>query len=381
MESPQGRKSGLPPVVDEDTEILILGTLPSDKSIAAEQYYANPGNDFWKLVGAALDNSLDDLSYEDKLALLKACRIGLWDAYHSCVCPGSMDGNITEQVRNDFNILKSLAPNIRLICFNGKGAAEAEEPLHELGFKTVLLPSSSPANRRDQDGRMIHWMRALRPTGTDFNRKYGLEPEPVLDDADVLSPDGLSSLFTRVDTGLIPSLSDVQSVLGKILLIPQVPDSVKRTFQIAKRLYLFGRFEYGFYTASQHYAFLATEAAIFSRWTASLPNPVNVKGKNFSQQMFSPSHSQLAELFYAKDGRSLSVDGLPFPNSLTKVLKTLREGSVIDERTEKWLTAVIGLRNDLSHHESTTMLPPSTASLSTAAQLINTLFDSLPCTS
>ena len=48
------RKSGLPPVVDENTEILILGTLPSDMSLAAEQYYANPGNDFWKLIGAVL---------------------------------------------------------------------------------------------------------------------------------------------------------------------------------------------------------------------------------------------------------------------------------------------------------------------------------------
>jgi hypothetical protein len=212
---------------------------------------------------------------------------------------------------------------------------------------------------------------------TDFNKKYGLSPEPVLDDAEVLCPDLLSSLFVRIDTGLIPSLTDVQSELAQILLIPQVPDSVKRTFQIAKRLYLFGRFEYGFYTASQHYAYLATEAAILSRWTASLPNPVNVQGKNFSQQMSSPSHSQLAELFWTKGGRGLTVDGLPFPNSPTKVLTRLREAQIIDERTEKMLLAVIGLRNDLSHHESSTVFPPSTRTLSTVAEFINTLSDSL----
>lgn len=371
------RKIGLPPVVDENTETLILGTLPSDMSLAAGQYYANPGNDFWKLAGAALDESLDGLSYEDKLAVLKANRIGLWDAFHTGFRPGSMDANMTETELNDFTVLKELAPKLRLVCFNGKGAVGAKESLVGLGYETCLLPSSSGANRRNQVWRLEEWCEAVRRLPTDFNSKYGLTPEPILDDAAVLSPEPLSSLFVRVDTGTIPSFQDVQSVLSSILLIPQVPAPVTRTFQIAKRLYLFGRFEYGFYTASQHYAFLATEAAIFSRWTASLPNPVNVEGKNFSQQMSSPSHSQLAELFYTKDGRSLTVDGLPFPNSLTKVLKTLRDGSVIDERTEKRLTAVIGLRNDLSHHESATVLPPSTASLSTAAELINTLFDSL----
>jgi len=138
--------------VDENTEILILGTLPSDKSLAAGQYYANPSNDFWKLVGAALSQPFDDLSYENKLALLKANRVGLWDAFHACFRPGSMDKDMTEREPNDFTVLKSIAPSIRLICFNGTGAAEPEESLTPLGYETCLLPSSSGANRRDQSG-------------------------------------------------------------------------------------------------------------------------------------------------------------------------------------------------------------------------------------
>ena len=141
--------------MDENTEILILGTLPSDMSLAAGQYYANPGNDFWKLVGAALDKSVDGLSYEDKLELLKANRIGLWDAYHSCVRPGSMDADITERELNDFAALRSIAPSVRLICFNGKGAAEAKESLTRLEYQTLLLPSSSGANRRDEVERQL----------------------------------------------------------------------------------------------------------------------------------------------------------------------------------------------------------------------------------
>ena len=156
------RKSGLSPVVDGSTEILIVGTLPSDMSIAAGQYYANPGNDFWTLVGAALNQTLVGLPYEAKIELLKAHRVGLWDAYHSCVRLGSMDGSITGQQLNDFGSLKSLFRSIRQVCFNGKKAAKSKAALHDLGYETLLLPSSSGANRRNQQARQALWTDALR---------------------------------------------------------------------------------------------------------------------------------------------------------------------------------------------------------------------------
>lgn len=372
------RKSGLLPVADKNTEILILGTLPSDKSLAAGQYYANPGNDFWKLVGAALNQPFEDLPYEAKIELLKANRIGLWDAYHSCIRPGSMDGDISEQEPNDFASLRSLAPNIKLIYFNGQGASEASESLNRLKYRTALLPSSSGANRNNQGARVSRWKEAIEFIATDFNKKYALTPEPILEDAEILSPDGLSSMFIRVDTGQMPSLKDVQTALASILLIPQVPESVDWTFRIAKRLYLFARFEYEFYTVSLHYASLAMEAAILTRWTASLPNPVTSHWNGLRQQISAPSHGELAKVFWSKNGRSLTVDGLPFPNSLTKVLRRLRETGIIDTLTEKDILEVIGLRNDLSHQESSIVLPPSTGSLSVVAEQINALFDSVP---
>ena len=370
------RKSGLPPVVDENTEILILGTLPSDMSIAAGQYYANPGNDFWKLLGAALNQTLVGLPYEAKIECLKASQIGLWDAYHSCVRPGSMDDDIAEQELNDFDSLKGLAPNIRLICFNGQEAAKANETFTRLHYQTIALPSSSGANRRDNSERLSCWMRALQPPSIDFNKKYRIAPEPILGDVELLSPDPLSSMFVRVDTGVMPSLKDVQVALSTILLIPQVPESVERTFRIAKRLYLFGRFEYGFYSVSQHYSFLAMEAAILSRWTASLPDPVLVEAKSFRQPMSTPSHGQLAEIYH-RMGRNLLVNGNPFPNSPAKVQRRLRDLGIIDSAAEERISAAIGLRNDMSHHESPTVLPPSTGTLVSTAELINVLFDSL----
>lgn len=83
------RKSGLSPVIDEKTEILILGTLPSDVSLANGQYYANPSNDFWKLVEQVLNQNVVILSYERRIEMLKKFGIGLWDIYHHCFRPGA----------------------------------------------------------------------------------------------------------------------------------------------------------------------------------------------------------------------------------------------------------------------------------------------------
>jgi double-stranded uracil-DNA glycosylase len=155
------RKCGLAAVIDDKTEVLILGTLPSDVSLARRQYYARASNDFWAILGDVLGKNLKALAYEHRVEMLKAHRIGLWDTYHNCVRPGSMDSEITEPELNDFNGLKDIAPNLRLICFNGKKAGASEKLLRDLGCLTLVLPSSSGANRRDQKGRLRHWKSSL----------------------------------------------------------------------------------------------------------------------------------------------------------------------------------------------------------------------------
>jgi double-stranded uracil-DNA glycosylase len=156
------KKFCLEPVVDDNTEILILGTLPSDKSLEAQQYYTNPSNDFWRLLGAVLKLDLKRQPYAEKIRTLKAHRIGLWDAFHTCARPGSMDKDITDQELNDFKVLRSLAAKISLICFNGQGATEAEVSLIRLGYTTCHLPSSSSANRKDQTARRLKWQSAIQ---------------------------------------------------------------------------------------------------------------------------------------------------------------------------------------------------------------------------
>jgi hypoxanthine-DNA glycosylase len=156
------RKSGLQPVLDANTEILILGTLPSDESLSKGQYYAKPTNDFWKLMEALVNERLVGANYDTKIQRLLAHKIGLWDVYHSCVRPGSMDKDISEQEANDFSALETLAPKLRLVCFNGKEAGQSEKLLRCLGYTIRILPSSSGANRRNQEDRLRCWMSIVQ---------------------------------------------------------------------------------------------------------------------------------------------------------------------------------------------------------------------------
>jgi TDG/mug DNA glycosylase family protein len=155
---------GLPPILGEDTRVLILGSFPSERSLQQYQYYSNPTNDFWKLVGTAIDVDLDKRPYAAKIEILKQHRIGLWDVFRTCIRHGSKDGNIIVGEPNDFSILRMVAPNLQLTCLNGKKAAQHEHTIKQFGIPTKPLLSSSGANRKHKDVRLKQWCRALAQT-------------------------------------------------------------------------------------------------------------------------------------------------------------------------------------------------------------------------
>ncbi|MGP8329320.1 MAG: DNA-deoxyinosine glycosylase [Methanosarcinaceae archaeon] len=151
------KKKGLAPIIDNGTRILILGSLPSDKSISKQQYYGNPGNDFWKLIREVIGEDITTFDYEAKIQRLREHGIGLWDVFLAGDRDGSMDSNIRNQEINDFSNIKKVAPNLQLICFNGKKAGEFENTFREYGIETKILPSSSSANRRYSKKRTMEW--------------------------------------------------------------------------------------------------------------------------------------------------------------------------------------------------------------------------------
>jgi hypoxanthine-DNA glycosylase len=139
--------SSFAPVTRADARILVLGSLPGQRSLAAAEYYAHPQNAFWKimqeLVGARG-------SYKRRCEVLQERGIALWDVLAESVRPGSMDADIRMDTArpNDFKRLFNACPQIRRVCFNGKKAAAMYERL--VGRDTypmsyVTLPSTSPA--------------------------------------------------------------------------------------------------------------------------------------------------------------------------------------------------------------------------------------------
>ena len=145
--------NSFPPVADSNATILILGSMPSIRSLQAQEYYAHPRNSFWFIITTLLADG-SDLDYKDRKSLLTNNRIALWDVLNSCERNGSLDSAIQNKtaVVNDFNKFFRDHPMIKAIYFNGALAQQEynRQVLPDLDshFSDVeyhRLPSTSPA--------------------------------------------------------------------------------------------------------------------------------------------------------------------------------------------------------------------------------------------
>lgn len=138
-------KRSFPPVVAPDTRVLILGSLPGDRSLAAARYYAHPQNQFWQLISAAIGEDIAGYAYDDRLAALLRARVGLWDVVASAVRSGSTDAAIRDPVGNDLAGLIATLPALRAVGFNGATAyRHGARQLAGVDTPLIALPSSSP---------------------------------------------------------------------------------------------------------------------------------------------------------------------------------------------------------------------------------------------
>jgi hypoxanthine-DNA glycosylase len=138
--------TGLAPVLAPGIRILILGSFPGAQSLAAAQYYAHPRNQFWRLVSALVEEDLAALPYEQRLPRLLAHGIGLWDVLGACEREGSLDSAIRKPAANDFERLHALCPELKTVGFNGQASGKFAGQFEQAGYRTVVLPSSSPAH-------------------------------------------------------------------------------------------------------------------------------------------------------------------------------------------------------------------------------------------
>ena len=158
-----GLKQGLPPIARKDARLFILGSLPGEASLAARRYYAHPTNQFWRLLGSAIEEPLQELDYEQRLERLAERRIGLWDVIASAAREGSLDQAIRNSGHNPLDRLRSDFPDVKAIAFNGGTASTAGRRLLPVDADVAILnlPSSSAANTRPFAEKAAIWA-ALR---------------------------------------------------------------------------------------------------------------------------------------------------------------------------------------------------------------------------
>ncbi len=147
------RHSGFAPSVDENCTTIILGSMPSVKSLQESQYYAHPQNRFWKLMAIFFNDGIVPNVYEEKLLMLRHHHIALWDSIDSCIREGSLDSAIQDEIPNDFSKFFNEYPKIKTICFNGGKSFQCfkkynKDILNDSRFIFYKMPSTSPANAR-----------------------------------------------------------------------------------------------------------------------------------------------------------------------------------------------------------------------------------------
>jgi double-stranded uracil-DNA glycosylase len=148
------KSRGFPPIAAPDARVLILGSLPGQVSLAAVQYYAQPQNAFWRIMGAMFDAGLDK-PYAERTERLRASGVALWDVCRSARRAGSLDASIdlASVVSNDFARFFDLHPRLTAICCNGATAhrlylrkVRPGLPTRQQSLPLHVLPSTSPAH-------------------------------------------------------------------------------------------------------------------------------------------------------------------------------------------------------------------------------------------
>jgi len=145
--------SSFAPVIDQNVNSIVLGSMPGVVSLQQQKYYAHAKNAFWRIAASYLNFDFD-LPYAMRLEKLLAAGVGLWDVVGYCEREGSLDSAIVSKsvVVNDFEALLERYANIDTIYFNGRKAEQlftkrCKSKIAKLTSmpRLIALPSTSPA--------------------------------------------------------------------------------------------------------------------------------------------------------------------------------------------------------------------------------------------
>lgn len=138
--------TGLPPVLAPHTRLIVLGSFPGVASLAAQQYYGHPRNQFWPILGALWGVDLPALAYPARIEVARERGLGIWDVYARCRRAGSLDSAIRDAELNPLHTLRERAPGLQALAHNGGESARTMRITAALGLPVHRLPSTSPAH-------------------------------------------------------------------------------------------------------------------------------------------------------------------------------------------------------------------------------------------
>jgi len=162
-------KRSFPPIVDQRSLVLVLGTLPGEESLRRVEYYAHPRNLFWPII-AALVGAPAPVEYATKLALVTAHRIALWDVCALGERLASADATIRAEQPNMIDALLDSHPAIRAVVFNGSTARRLYDRhfVRRSGLAYLAMPSTSPAHARlGFADKLVQWSALRGVLGID----------------------------------------------------------------------------------------------------------------------------------------------------------------------------------------------------------------------
>ncbi len=151
----------IPPLFDENSRVLILGSFPSVKSREARFFYGHPQNRFWKLMARLFSEEIP-VTVEEKTSLILRHHLALWDTIHSCTIVGSSDSSIKDVVPNDLGVILGNSRVERIFC-NGTASYTLYQKyiFPQNGIPAVKLPSTSPANAAWSPDRLAEAWRVI----------------------------------------------------------------------------------------------------------------------------------------------------------------------------------------------------------------------------
>lgn len=155
----------LGPIIHTSSKVLVLGTLPGAKSLALKQYYADPTNQFWRIIYGACGEASIDAEYKDRISFLLDHKIAIWDVLHAADRKGSSDANIKRGTPNNIPELLRNYPEIKRIILAGRRAERSfRTHFPNPAVETVEVPSSSQTpgwHTKTLDEKIQVWKAAL----------------------------------------------------------------------------------------------------------------------------------------------------------------------------------------------------------------------------